>query len=455
MKQAGNVLTKTNASLIALGIFSLATYIFAARLDADDTGPFPTAILIQVGIFLAAAWVATSFGSNRAGLVIILGFAVLFRVAVLFPEPQLSSDIYRYIWDGRVQSHGINPYRYIPSAPELAKFRDDKIYPNINRSDYAPTIYPPAAQLIFLAATRVSESVTWMKSVMMGFDLLSLWLILKLIAAANLPSERSLLYAWHPLVIWEFAGNGHVDAAMIFFVLLALWLRWRGKDGLSGVALGLAALVKIYPVVVFPALYRRWKWKMPVALVATVVAAYLPYIRVGGRVLGFLPTYAKEEGFLSGSRFFLFEVVRELLRRPGLPVAVFAILAAVTLLALTLWALSRKETNAPSFIVAAFAIATTFTLLISPHYSWYFGWLVPFPCFVPFFPIVLFTATAFCLNQTPLADADDPRWGINLSLYVPFVVLSLLAVLRKRMRRRIATAVREDQHAEGKRGVRG
>src|SRR5271170_2840071 len=129
MKQAGNVLTKTNASLIALGIFSLATYIFAARLDADDTGPFPTVILIQVGIFLAAAWVAASFSSNRAGLVIILSFAFLFRLAVLFPEPQLSSDIYRYVWDGRVQGAGINPYRYIPSAPELAKLRDDNIFP--------------------------------------------------------------------------------------------------------------------------------------------------------------------------------------------------------------------------------------------------------------------------------------------------------------------------------------
>jgi alpha-1,6-mannosyltransferase len=453
MKRIGNVLTAKNASLVGLGIFSLASYMFAARLDADDTGPFPTVILIQVGIFLAAAWVAASFSSNRAGLVIILTFAFLFRLAVLFPEPQLSSDIYRYVWDGRVQGAGINPYRYIPSAPELAKLRDDNIFPNINRSDSAPTIYPPAAQLIFLAATRVSESVTWMKSVMMGFDLLTMCLFLQLIAGAGFRPERLLLYAWHPLVIWEFAGNGHVDAAMTFFVLLALWFRWRRKDGLTGVALALAALVKIYPLVLFPALYRRWNWRMPLALVATIVAAYLPYIRVGTRVLGFLPGYAKEEGLLSGRRFFLLEAARRLLQQPGLPIAVFAIFAAVILLALALWALWRREGSATSFLVAAFAIAATFTLLLSPQYSWYFAWLVPFPCFVPFFPIVFFTATAFYSNQTSLVDAGGPRWEINLLLYVPFVLLSLLAAWRKSMRGQIATGPDEDQDPAGQKGV--
>ena len=63
---------------------------------------------------------------------------------VLFPPPFLSSDMYRYVWDGRVQVAGINPYRYVPADPALQSLRDDAIYPHINRADIARTIYPPS-----------------------------------------------------------------------------------------------------------------------------------------------------------------------------------------------------------------------------------------------------------------------------------------------------------------------
>ena len=63
--------------------------------------------------------------------------------------------MYRYVWDGRVQLAGINPYRYVPAADQLAFLRDAAVYPNINRAEYAHTVYPPVAQAIFaLAAAR-------------------------------------------------------------------------------------------------------------------------------------------------------------------------------------------------------------------------------------------------------------------------------------------------------------
>ena len=107
---------------------------------------------------------------QRAALIVILAGAVAMRLALLFVEPYLSTDIYRYIWDGRVQAAGINPYRYVPNAPELAHLRDAAIFPNINRADYAVTIYPPAAQAIFLAVTRLGESVVAMKLGLLAFE---------------------------------------------------------------------------------------------------------------------------------------------------------------------------------------------------------------------------------------------------------------------------------------------
>ena len=107
---------------------------------------------------------------QRGALIVILVGAVAMRLALLFVEPYLSTDIYRYVWDGRVQAAGINPYRYVPSAPELAHLRDAAIFPNINRADYAVTIYPPTAQAIFLAVTRFGESVVAMKLGLIAFE---------------------------------------------------------------------------------------------------------------------------------------------------------------------------------------------------------------------------------------------------------------------------------------------
>src|SRR5262249_35653022 len=148
-------------------------------------------------------------------------------------------------------------YRYIPVDPHLAALRDERIFPNVNRSTYAPTIYPPVAEGIFFLATRLGESVTAMKAVMVAFEAAAVLLLLRLLPLFGLPRERILVYLWHPLPLWEFAGSGHIDAAMIAFVALALGARRRDAAWLTGVALTAAALVKFFPAVLFPAFHRR------------------------------------------------------------------------------------------------------------------------------------------------------------------------------------------------------
>src|SRR5262249_2264212 len=116
----------------------------------------------------------------------LFGLAVFMRVLVLFAPPH-STDVFRYIWEGRVQADGVNPYRYIPADPLLAHLRDSEIYPNINRKEYAPAIYPPAAQAIFFAVTRLSESVSMMKAAMLAFEAAAVWALVRLLAARGLP----------------------------------------------------------------------------------------------------------------------------------------------------------------------------------------------------------------------------------------------------------------------------
>ena len=205
---------------------------------------------------------------QRSALIVILAGAVAMRLALLFVEPYLSTDIYRYIWDGRVQAAGINPYRYVPSAPELAQLRDAAIFPIINRADYAVTIYPPAAQAIFLAMTRLGESVLAMKLGLLAFEAATVAALLALLRRLGAPATRIAAYAWHPLPIWEIAGNGHVDAAMCALLMAGLLLFLHGRTLLAGVAATLGALVKPTALLALPVFWRPWDWRLPLVVAA-------------------------------------------------------------------------------------------------------------------------------------------------------------------------------------------
>src|SRR5215510_10638899 len=165
------VTAKWTVTLSILGVVMLVLYRVAvqAKSVADITW-FLKLVVVQIIIYLPVAWLSLRSRDSRSLLVLGLIFAGLFRCSILFFPPYLSDDIYRYVWDGRVQAAGINPYRYIPADESLANLRDDKIYPNINRRDYARTMYPPVAEGAFLLITRFGVSVTWMKVAMVGFE---------------------------------------------------------------------------------------------------------------------------------------------------------------------------------------------------------------------------------------------------------------------------------------------
>src|SRR6185369_3198082 len=158
------------STIIVLGLLGVATlYLYRVAVHSKgvaDITWFLKLVVVQIVIYLAVAWLSLRTSDSRSLLVIGLIFAALFRLSIIFFPPHLSDDIYRYIWDGRVQAAGINPYRYIPAEDSLAQLRDDKIYPYINRRDTAHTIYPPVAEAAFFVITRFSESVTWMKVAM-------------------------------------------------------------------------------------------------------------------------------------------------------------------------------------------------------------------------------------------------------------------------------------------------
>jgi hypothetical protein len=394
------------AALLALSGFG------AVALQHGDHHLVGMIALAQAPIYCIAAWLIISRPpavANGLALAGILLVGIAMRLIVL-PSPPASTDIFRYVWDGRVQAAGINPYRYLPSDDALQTLRDDAIYPNINRATYAPTIYPPVAELTFFLATRLSESVTFMKAVMIAFEGLAVWGMLRLLAARGLPATRVLLYAWHPLPLWEFAGSGHVDAVAIAFLLLAFVAADRKSPLLSGVALAAGTLTKYFPVVAGPSIYKRWDWRLPAGFLAAVALPYLPYLGVGAKVFGFLGGYVAEEGITQGSGIFLWQLAGLFSPLPADAFAFYLPFAALVMAALGLAVFFRHrqiDVNQADVnfsgadLAGAMLLGVGFVILLSPHYPWYFAWLIPFLCVYPRPAVIYLTCAASYLHVSP------------------------------------------------------
>src|SRR6266851_919945 len=168
----------TNVLLAGFGTVLLVLYrIGLHSRGVTDIIWFIKLALVQSALYLIVVWLIVRARGARSTLLVVLLFAGIFRLSIVFAPPYLSDDTYRYVWDGRVQAAGINPYRYIPADETLAFLRDGTIFPHINRADTAVTIYPPVAEAIYFLTTRVSESVTWMKATMVFFEGIAIWAI--------------------------------------------------------------------------------------------------------------------------------------------------------------------------------------------------------------------------------------------------------------------------------------
>lgn len=200
-----------------------------------------------------------------------------------------------------------------------------------------------------------------------------------------------------------------------------------GRD-FAGFFLAGATLTKFYPAILAPALYRRWDWKMPAVFIAAIAVAYVPFLSAGSGVLGFLPGYAGQEGFdASGAGFYLLELLRHL---PGLgPLSAHSYEAGalVVLAALNVAFVFRRDPDRPPYAMAAMS-ATLFMILVSPHYPWYFSWLIIFACFARSFALLWVTNACLLLYLITgyIFLPSGQRLAIELMIYGPFAILVLV-----------------------------
>lgn len=315
---------------------------------------------------------------SRAELAGLFALAALMYGALVFTRPALSDDMYRYVWEGRLQAHGFSPYEHPPNSAAVAHLRDDAVWPYVNRKA-AVTVYPPAAELAYTLLWRIwPDSVRWFQLAMSLGALAAGLLLVQLLRVLQLSTARVVIYLWAPLLVFETAHGAHVDG-LVLPLLVGAWLaRVQRRDGLVGLLLGAATAIKLFPVLLLPALWRPrdaqgW-WRLPVAFVVTLVFFYLPYGWWSGpAVIGFLPNYFGER-FNMGLAGWLIPLFVQAGVNPNLGIL------GLTLAALALcagWMVLRPPADDPTAIRRSIWLIGAFTLFAQNLFSWYLLWVLP------------------------------------------------------------------------------
>ena len=374
-----------------VAVVALTWGAVASARGLPATLPRHLLLYVAAGLaWAAAALVVQRLPASRAQLVVVALVAIALRVPAWMAPPAHSDDVYRYLWDGKVQRAGINPYRYAPDAPELAALRDGDWARINNRS--LPTIYPPLAEATFAASPSLAAWKVW---VALGDAAVALLLYIGLA-----DRRRVVLWAWSPLVVVELGMNAHVDALAIALLVAGLLAWGRARAATAGALVAAAAAVKLLPVVALAGMPRR---RAIAAAAIVAVALALPYATAGPRMTGSLGEYSRRWRVNDGAFALLYAGAERLVAHtrfagrydmagsprlarlvtgrdrdtvfPDEAASFFARAAAGAIfLAVIGWALWRRA----SAIGLSEAAIGAFVLLTPALHPWYVLWLLPF-----------------------------------------------------------------------------
>jgi alpha-1,6-mannosyltransferase len=371
--------------LYVLGATLLVALTMCSRNFDDRGGPYFVTSLTLAGITYLLT-IRELFRGQRARAtfprrVIVIGLlmAALWHLLFLRKPPGPDDDVHRYVWDGRVQRLGYNPYIVVPSDPALSGLHTPET--RTLNNPYLPSPYPAGAQLFFRAITAIHESAFALKVAFVVCDFAIVLVLLDILRCSHQGAHWVLAYVWNPLLATEVAGSGHIDivgALLLLVSAAALGRRWRA---LAALAFGLAVAVKFVPIVLLPLYWKRVRVRDGVLAAVVFGVLYIPFFNHGRIPTGSLATYVHS--------FWFNDPVFATLERFAAPelVAGFAVLVGF------LTAVWARRTS-PEWSSDAFAWPMAASLLCAPVvYPWYLLWLLPFLRSVSTLPIIIWTVS--------------------------------------------------------------
>jgi len=383
--------------------------------------------LLAMGSFGCAVWQWRA-GRRPSGRLLLVGAVLLTLISLLVP-PVASEDVYAYSFYGKVQStYHANPYL---SFPEQYSF--DSWYHLWSWRLVGPVYGPPFLLLLRGVAALTGPSllafVVAMKLLLVGAELLAVWLLARAVAGPGGRREPGtlgtgeqgdprwpvLLIAWNPMVLQAVAMSAHVDALLLLLLAGAVLAHRRGRRLAAFLLLVLTFLVKVYmgPVAALYALWlafagtpgrplgRRLVHVAGLGALGTAVSAltYLPYAGAGSRL--FASALDVSDHFSTGSP-------PNLLRR-----ALAAVLPAFGVVDTTAAAIGNQVARqaAVAAILVAFALAARWVVRAADPWPPVAGYFLAY---------LLLTPWVFYWHELPL---------LGLVAVIPWGVTSLVAVV--------------------------
>jgi alpha-1,6-mannosyltransferase len=362
----------------------------------------------------------------RRVVIIGLVLAAIWHIEFLRVPAGADEDIHRYVWDGRLQRLGYNPYVVAPSDPAVKGLHTSET--RTMSSPDLPSPYPPGAQLFFRAVTAIQESTIALKTAFVICDFAIAFVLLDVLRSNRQGAHLVLAYAWNPLLAIEVAGSGHIDILGALFLLIsvgALGRRWRTT---AAVGLGLAIAVKLLPIILLPLYWKRVRIRDAALAAAVVGLLYVPFLSHGRVPIGSLSTYVQSFRF-NGPVFAMLDHVAPPQLLAGLAVLVGLVTAA--------WARSA----APEWSPEVFAWPIAASLLFSPVvFPWYLLWLLPFVTSTSTLLIVVWTVSIIPTYVMWHLRTLGRPWGplplwVMLLEYGCVAIVAIIIALRRRFGR--------------------
>jgi alpha-1,6-mannosyltransferase len=367
--------------LCALGVVMFMALTICSRRFSSMGAPSFLIPLAVAGIAYLLAIREFFFTPRFPSRVIVIGLvlAALWHLPFLLMPPGSDDDIHRYLWDGRVQRLGYNPYLVVPSDPAVAALHIPET--RTLNNPYLPSPYPPGAELFFRAVTAIHESVFALKIAFVICDCAVVLVLLDVLRRSGQAEHWVLAFAWHPMLAVEVAGSGHIDIVGVLLLLLsvaALGRRWRTVAALT---FGLAVAVKLLPIVLLPLYWKRVRVRDAALAAVAVGLLYVPFLNHGRIPTGSLGTYVHSFRFN--------DPVFATLERVAAPQLVVGLAVLVGFLT-AIWLRSKT----PALSSDAFAWPMAASLLCGPVvYPWYLLWLLPFLRSASTLPVIIWTVS--------------------------------------------------------------
>lgn len=366
-------------SFIILSFIVAICYLGYVPVQSDGVR-----ILVPYFIAFTSAIYLVKISRNEQVLpLIILGLGL--RFILIFAFPNLSDDIYRFMWDGALIQDGINPYRHLPS--EIFRLASSSLEPyqslftQLNSPEYF-TIYPPVCQMIFysgkvIAGQSIETFSMCLKVIFFLFECGSIWIIYRLVLIMNMAKGNVLLYALNPLIILELSGNLHFEAIMVFFVLLSFYLLIKNHLFYSALSLAIGIGTKLLPLIFVPLILiylgKKNGLKYTVILSLALVLIGTP-IWWGLEIAGFvnsLDLYFRSFEF-NASIYYLLRAVGYYFTGWNLIAYLGPGLALIALLCMTrIWkryTIQPLLKNLPAYSLIVFTVYLMFTTTVHPWY---------------------------------------------------------------------------------------